>query len=470
MSGIGKFTLRQALCERLGESNGRGLESVIARSGFVEDSWPTVATEIHTSTGFGRTGAGSSTSVGKAGAGLSRQEEQVAWVRTWIGLVAVLLAAPAVAKEGDILRPFVSYARYYDSNLYRLDDSEYGLVQHRSDQYGLLSAGLNVDWQPGRQRVIAVASKSQVRFANNPQLDYDGSDYQLKWNWRLGNHWTGQIGATEKVTQSNFSDLVGLQINNQITREDRFATAEWQFHPRWNVGLGAASYVSTNSTVQQAPLDYEDSSVSATLGYTTRKGSKLRGQFRKIDGEYPNRPVTYVDRRYAQTEYNLLGDWNVSGKLIAHGKIGYTQRENDTQSQRDFSGVTGRISADYFPVGKAMLSGAVYREVSNSDDINATYQVRTGGSLDAAWQITPKIALRAGGSFENRSFEGDTGLVIPGLVQRDEDTLSGSVSLRYSPVRMATIDLGVQAGRRDSNVSVNDYKFDSVFFSVRADF
>ncbi len=386
------------------------------------------------------------------------------------GLAAVLLTLPVAAKEGDTFRPFVSYTRYYDSNLYRLAESEYGLVQEKSDQYGVLGAGLNVDWQPGRQRIIAVASKSLVRFSNNPQLDYDGSDYQLKWNWRLGNHWTGQIGATESVTQSNFSDLIGQQINNQVTRENRFASAEWQFHPRWNVGVGAAAFTSTNSTLQQAPADYEDASVSATLGYTTRKGSKLRGQVRKVDGEYPNRPVTYVDRLYTQTEYNLLGDWNLTGKLVARGKIGYTQRENDTQSQRDFSGMTGRLSADYSPTGKTMLTGALYREVSNSDDLNATYQVSTGASLGAAWLLTSKFTLRANGSMENRTFEGDTGLVIPGLVQRDEDTLSGSLSLSYSPVEMATIDLGVQTGRRDSNISVNDYKFHSVFVSVRADF
>lgn len=393
-------------------------------------------------------------------------------MKTRLSCVALgaLLALPAMAKEGDTFRPFVSYTRYYDSNLYRLAESEEVLVPQLSDQYGVLSAGLDVDWQPGRQRVIASASKNLVRFSRYSNLDYDGSDYQLKWNWRLGNHWSGQVGATESVTQSSLSDQLGLPVNNTVTRENRFASAEWQFHPRWNVGVGAATATSTNSTVQQAPLDYEDQSVSATLGYTTPKGSKLRGQFRQVDGEYPNRPMLYLDRFYTQTEYNLLGDWSVTGKLTARGRIGFTQRENDTQSQRDFSGMTGRVSMDYFPTGKTMLTWALYREIGNSDDFNASYQLNTGTSLGAAWLITSKITLRANGSFENRSFEGDTGVVIPGLVQRDEDTLSGSLSLSYAPVRMATIDIGLQAGRRDSNIPVNDYTFRSVFVSVRAEF
>jgi exopolysaccharide biosynthesis operon protein EpsL len=212
--------------------------------------------------------------------------------------------------------------------------------------------------------------------------------------------------------------------------------------------------------------------VTATLGYTTPKGSKLRGQLRRVDGEYPNRSASlYTDRAYKQTEYNLLGDWSATGKLIAHGKIGYVQRENDSASQRDFSGLAGRLSTDYYPTGKTMLNWAIYREIANSGDINAIYRLNTGTSLGAAWLATSKITLRANASFENRSFEGDTGFSLPpGAIRRDEDTLSGSLSLSYTPVRMATIDLGLQAGRRDSNISDNDYTFRSVFLSVRGDF
>ncbi|MHB1188303.1 XrtB/PEP-CTERM-associated polysaccharide biosynthesis outer membrane protein EpsL [Thiobacillus sp.] len=384
--------------------------------------------------------------------------------------LSALQAVPALAKEGDTIRPFVAYTRNYDSNLYRLAKSEQGLVLKLSDQFDVLNAGLNVDWQPGRQRIIASASKNWVRFSRNTQLDYSGSDLQLKWSWRLGNHWSGQIGATKSATQSSFSD-VSLLINNQVTRENRFANAEWQFHPRWHVGLGTAAATSTNSTLQQAPSDYEDTSVSAALGYTTPKGSRLRGELRRVDGEYPNRPPSlFADRAYTLTEYNLLGDWNMSGKLVARGKIGYVQRENDTLSQRDFSGLNGRLSADYFPSGKTVLNWAVYREIGNTDDFNASYQLSTGTSLGVAWLATSRLTLRASTSFENRSFEGDTGVVVLGTPQRNEDSLSGSLSLSYAPVRMATIDAGLQAGRRDSSIDDNDYEFHSVFVRVQADF
>ena len=383
--------------------------------------------------------------------------------------LGILLSLPATAKEGDTFRPFVSYAHYLDSNLFRLAESEYSLVPERSDQYSVLSAGLNVDWKPGRQQILASVSKNRVRYSRNTQLDYDGSDNSLRWNWRVGNHWSGQVGATENKSQSNFES--GLLTNNQVTRENKFVSAEWQFHPRYSAELGAAAATVSNSTTPQNSLDYEDKSVFATLRYLTPKGSNLRGQLRQVKGEYPNRaPNLSVDRAYTQTEYNLLGDWKLSGKLTPRARLGYVQRENDSLSQRDFSGLAGRLSVDYFPTGKTLFTGAVYRELGNSDDINASYQVSTGISLGGVWQTRPKITLRANTSYENRSFQGNTGFAPSGLAQRDEDTLSGTLSLSYAPVRLATIDFGLQAGQRESNIKPNDYTFNLLYVNLRADF
>lgn len=383
--------------------------------------------------------------------------------------IAALHALPTHAAEGDTFRPFVSYTYYYDSNLYRLDDSEFSLVREKSDQYSVLSAGLNVDWRPGRQQVLASASKSFVRFSRYDNLDYDGSDYQLRWNWRLGNHWSGRVGGTEKVTQSNLGDQLGLPVNNEITKRRAFADAAWQFHPRWSIGAGAATVESTNSASSRTALDYEEDSVTATLGYKTPKGSKLSAQLRRAEGEYPNRVSPLLDPEYTQTEYNLLGDWTLTGKLIAHGRIGYVQREHDTLGQRDFSGVAGRLSADYAATGKTTLSAAVYREVANSDVLNATYQVNTGTSLGAAWRATSKITVNANAKFENRAFEGDPGGPIVGD-QRDDDTVSGTLSVGYSPIEAATIEVGMQAGKRDSNISAYSYEYHAAFVSVRGDF
>ena len=38
-----------------------------------------------------------------------------------------------------------------------------------------------------------------------------------------------------------------------------------------------------------------------------------------------------------------------------------------------------------------------------------------------------------------------------------DDTVSATLSLTYTPIRVVSLDVGVSTGRRDSNISVDDY-------------
>ena len=192
---------------------------------------------------------------------------------------------PAQAKEGDTFRPFVSYGTFYDSNLFRLADNE-SPGTPRDDRYSVLSAGLNVDWKPGRQEIVANATKTRVRYNRNTMFDSDGNDYQATWNWQLGNRLSGNAGASESLSQSNF-DSVGL-VNNQVTRKRRFGRAEWAFHPRWRIGGGIETADYANSASSLASQDAQTQARDVVLSYYTPKGSNLRAQVRRIDAEFPN--------------------------------------------------------------------------------------------------------------------------------------------------------------------------------------
>jgi exopolysaccharide biosynthesis operon protein EpsL len=400
-----------------------------------------------------------------------------------VGLAA-LWALSAQAKEGDTFRPFVSLGYFYDSNLFRLSDDESPGFS-RDDRYGVLSAGLDVDWKPGRQQIVANATKTWVRYDRNTAYDYDGNDYKAAWNWRLGNRLSGNLGAAESRSQSNF-DSVGL-VNNQVTRKRRFGRAEWEFHPRWRIGGGVEETDNTNSAESQASQDFQQHAYDAGVSYRTPKGSTLRARVRRTDAEYPNLqcvqndfPYCFAvaDNSYKQSEYSLLGDWRVSGKLTLRGQAGWVDRkyENalrdysnlfvpDFKSRPDFSGFSGRLAADWYATGKTMLSVSTYRELGGAGDINASSVLRTGAGVDGVWLMREKWRMNAGMTYENRDFRGD-----PGTFQRNDDTLGASLSLSYMPMQTVSVDVGARTGRRDSNISADDYTFNSVFANVRADF
>lgn len=400
--------------------------------------------------------------------------------------VLALLVLPAQAKEGDTFRPFVSAGYFYDSNLFRLaDDQSPGFP--RDDHYGIFSAGVDVDWKPGRQQIVANATKTLVRYDRYTPFDFDGADYKATWNWRLGNRLSGNLGASQSLSQSNF-DSVG-QVNNEVDRQRYFGRAEWEFHPRWRIGGGVDETDNTNSASSEISNDYQRRVLDVMLGYRTPKGSDLRAQVRKIDAEFPNPEIaTYAcplpgfclvtevaDNSYEQTEYNLLGDWRVSGKLTLRGQAGWVDRKYENVLRGnlagpptlilrpDFDGFSGRLSADWYATGKTLVSASVYRELGGAGDINAVSVLKSGGSLNGVWLMHEKWRLSAGGTFENRDFEGDP-------KQRNDDTSSASLSLNYMPVRDVSVDFGMRAGRRDSNINDDDYDFHSFFVNVRGDF
>ncbi|MDP3214156.1 MAG: outer membrane beta-barrel protein [Deltaproteobacteria bacterium] len=403
----------------------------------------------------------------------------------WLLAGAMLLALPAMAKEGDTFRPFVSLGYFYDSNLFRLDENESPGTQ-RDDRYALLSAGANVDWKPGRQQVVANLTKTLIRYDQNTYLDFEGDDMQATWNWRLGNRISGNLGAAKSTSQSSFSDI-GL-VNNQVDRERRYGRAEWEFHPRWRIGGGLETTDNTNSAPSQLSQNVQQQVQDVVLSYRTPKGSNLRAQARRIDADFPNQQllrfvfpffVEVADNSFKQTEYNLLGDWRLSGKLTLRGQAGWVDRQYKNElkddlggaallnERPDFSGFTGRVSVDWYATGKTLLSVAAYREPGGATDINASSLLKTGASVNGVWLMREKWRLNLGATYENRDYKGDPGATQP---QRNDDTLGSLLSVTYTPHRAVALDLGARAGSRDSNISGEDYSFHSLFATVRADF
>ena len=394
-----------------------------------------------------------------------------------LSCVILLLSSPVYALEGDTFRPFVAFSQYYDDNLFRLADKEPITLEGgvavgpQADSYSVLNFGANVDWRIRRQQVLARFAKSLVRYSNFDSLNYDGSDYLAQWNWQLGNHWNGQIGAIEKITQSSFTDLnTNTALNNQRTVSKMFATANWQFHPRWQVGGGLTEVKIINSDATQVSNDFTERAQELNLTWRTPKGTSISTQFRLAGAEYPNRQLGTLDNSYSQQELNVSTIWPYSGLLRFQGRLGYQMREHKTVPERDFSGFTGRVTADYFPTGKTILSLSLYRELSAASEISSSYRLATGASLNAVWTITPKISLRGGLSDETAEFQGDPGFYLLNLPVRVDKTQEASLSLNYEPLRSTVFALGVQTGQRESNYIFRDYNFNSIFANVRVDF
>ena len=107
--------------------------------------------------------------------------------------------ALAASPNTGVLSPFALYAGLgygYDDNLLRVAEGAPAFDNHLSDSWRQAEIGLVYDKAYRRQKLFAQAKLSKVKFNHFNQLDYDGKDYQFKWNWQLGNRLEGVLQST----------------------------------------------------------------------------------------------------------------------------------------------------------------------------------------------------------------------------------------------------------------------------------
>ena len=111
-------------------------------------------------------------------------------------LAGMLVFLPAGAIPGTTLDLYGRVGWAHDDNLLRIDDNAPAFDNQRSDSWTTFEFGAVYDKSIARQRLLAVARLSKVKYDHFSQLDYDGRDLQATWYWQLGNRFSGQLGAT----------------------------------------------------------------------------------------------------------------------------------------------------------------------------------------------------------------------------------------------------------------------------------
>ena len=391
--------------------------------------------------------------------------------RLALAVALIFPSACAHAKPGDTFEPFVFCRLTMDNNLFRASSNE------QTDRYQQLGAGVLLDWKQSRQEVTGKIGANKTTFSKNGVLDFSGYDLLGQWNWQLGNHTSGQLGYSKTRSLGSFQDNSIGQTQNTVDEEKKFFNASYSLHPRWringSVDTDTADYSAAALKASNHTLDHFELSTD----YLTPKGSRLSFYAGRWNGNYPNRQVSsssIVDNSYKQDEVGIRTFLVLDGKLQISGQIGQTRRTQKELSQRDFSGLTGRLNTNWQATGKLQVAGSIYRNIGAVDDISASYAISDGIRLTPSLQITPKLMLSAETYYENRNFKGDPfPFFSPLFGPRRKDTATGaSLSLTYQPDTWALLTLSYQTGKRDTNnqTIANDFTYQMLSFLVVLEF
>ncbi len=343
-------------------------------------------------------------------------------------LLGMMASLPASAALSDTIKPFVGVSYGYDDNLFRLQDNN---PAKEGDTIKSMVAGLSFERPVGRQLFTGSAKVTRVSFGTFDQLDYNGKDAALNWQWQFGNHFDGTAGATYSEVLSSFSDFHSTEKNIRKTIGE-YASANWRFHPSWRLRGRASRDKYTYDLLSQQYLDRTENRGEVGFDYLAASGSTIGLQARRSRGSYPH-PLQFGgfvdDEGYKQTDLQLNVYWRYSAVTQVQFVGGRAKREHTLFSSRDSSGTNGRLTATWSPRVALQLVGNAWREFQPFEGSLASYSLSTGASVSAMWAVTSKIQTQADLKYVKRDFQGIAGLAVP--LSTTDNTRSVSLGATY---------------------------------------
>ena len=272
-----------------------------------------------------------------------------------------------------------------------------------------------------------------------------------------GDLWNGNLGYTYRRSLRSFSNQTVIQKDIRTENKILGSVNRW-LTDRWRAGLRGdwadIDFSDANS------LDRERQLVGASVDYVTVIGNSLGFETEYANADYDNA----VNNDYGEFYAGPTAFWKVTGKTTLQGRAGYTSRNFDDNSrQRDYDGLTGRVTMIWKAHRDSGVRAAVYREVSNLDDEIAEYAEIHGIRVEPTWQVLNKTVLRGVAGYEDRNFKGEKkGASGSKLDQREDDVYNAGVWIDWNPYRKVDLSVGYDFEKRDSNRNNEDYSSQAV--------
>ena len=377
----------------------------------------------------------------------------------------MFMVTGARAIEGeDVWSASVGGTLSYDNNLLRLPDGVSPADVGRGDRpkgTWITTAFVRgvMDLPVSRQRFGAYVQGNVYRYNDYSYLNWEGVNFGGSWLWEAGNRWNGTLSYDHLEFLSGLTDLRAL-IQNLRTVQIARANAEYWLHPRWRLTGGYTGTFISNSDDVIATSNVNTNAFGAGFKFVSTRQNFIMFGAHYTDGDYPNRsePTIIGDTGFKQYDAGVIFSWGLlGGKSELLGEIAYTERDFPNLTQRDFSGVTGNVRFNWRATGASGIEAIVRRDIGSVTDVTANYILTTAARIGPYWLITPRIRLDAWYEYMNRDYEGQPGVAIDLIEQREDRYNYVGLSASWTPTRNWRVGLGVVYSTRSSNRPDRDF-------------
>lgn len=389
---------------------------------------------------------------------------RAAWCLLHLGALVSVPALAALAAPDQVVRPYLGYGIAQDDNLL-------GTGEAVSSTSRRAEAGLMVDKRIGQQQLSAALQFTHSTYDQLPELNHDGKDLRVNWNWHVANHLDGNIGSSYVQALAPFVNFHGRERNLRSERRD-FADGGWLLHPSWRVRAGVSrDTLAYDLDAQQAGNRVEHVG-ELGLDYLAASGSTIGTQLRHTRGLFPHRQTLgtlSVDNSYQQGELKAKINWLVTGKTQLQFLGGLVQRKHDEFAARDYRGLNARLTANWQASAKLGVALAGWREIGALDDVTASYTLNQGVSVGANWELSDKLRLDGQLKHETSDYSGSAA-IASALAERKDSVGRAALGLVYKPTAHLQLSARAYRDQRRSTLAGNSYPTSGLLLNSRYEF
>lgn len=210
--------------------------------------------------------------------------------------------------------------------------------------------------QLGR-RVRLEAQLNPVKYFTYTQLDHIGYTGSARWDWAVGSALYGDLGARIGQLQTSFIGTTYGGDKNLERRNAVFFTGGVRMTPSWSV-FGHLDHENLDNSLGQSAFqaaNFRATGTEAGVRYEPGTGAEIALLGRHTKATYPN--LQTVDIFGTPIATPISNDYKQNAMLVRElrpnedtriaGDFGYTKREYDSVSSRNFSGPTARLGLDW---------------------------------------------------------------------------------------------------------------------------
>jgi hypothetical protein len=306
----------------------------------------------------------------------TRLTSQNVWKRTTIAVLVTAVCGAASAQDASPWYLGADQTFTHDDNVQRTTNNT---VSDTYSSTGLLGG---FDQPISRQRLYGNANIRYNKFRKLTDQDNTSYGVALGWDWATIEKLAGGFNFnTERSLASRDGNQNRATTSRNVLTTDQFGA---------NARLGGDGLLSLQANYSHGRVRYsapeyltsQSTSDSGSLGLFYRAGADLKlGTALRVSSTRTPYGVARVANPLGANDYSantgkgvnfdLSADWRSTATTNVNGRLSWTEQTNSGVSDRDFSGLTWGLTANYAPTAKLGLNASINRDAgTNSSFFN----------------------------------------------------------------------------------------------------